>query len=323
MMLFKNKSSKNKRFLYLGIIPAVLVVGLSTIIFNTSRAKNVVAKVESKIEDVKLPTQNDIVSKNNTDLNSEFSPETLKQDTIREGGDELFTETEINPEPPGGMNAFRKWIGDNYQYPQAAIDAGVKGTVKVTFIVEKDGSLSEIKVKEDLGHGTAESAVNVLKKSPKWSPAIQNGRKVRYAMELPIRLDLSDGGDNLQGHALKEEVLKSNPDANSENMVFQTTEIIAEPPGGLNAFRKWIGDNYQYPQAAIDAEVKGTVLVSFIVEKDGTLSFIESKSDLGYGTGEAAVNVLKKSPKWMPARQIGRPVRLAFALPIRLNLTKM
>src|SRR5690606_28133911 len=54
MMLFKNKSSKNKRFLYLGIIPAVLVVGISTVIFNTSRAKSVVAKVESKMEDVML-----------------------------------------------------------------------------------------------------------------------------------------------------------------------------------------------------------------------------------------------------------------------------
>ncbi|MBD1429290.1 energy transducer TonB [Sphingobacterium litopenaei] len=107
-------------------------------------------------------------------------------------GEEIFQSVEIQPEPPGGLNAFRKWIGDNYQYPQAAIDAGVKGTVQVTFVVEKDGSLTDIKVARDLSYGTGQAAINVLKKAKKWSPGIQNGRPVRVAYSLPIRLDLTN-----------------------------------------------------------------------------------------------------------------------------------
>ena len=107
-------------------------------------------------------------------------------------GEEIFQSVEIQPEPPGGLNAFRKWIGDNYQYPQSAIDAGVKGTVQVTFVVEKDGSLTDIKVARDLSYGTGQAAINVLKKAKKWSPGIQNGRPVRVAYSLPIRLDLTN-----------------------------------------------------------------------------------------------------------------------------------
>ena len=107
-------------------------------------------------------------------------------------GDEIFESVEVNPEPPGGMAAFRKWIGDNFQYPQGAIDAGVNGTIQVSFVVERDGSLTDIKVLRDLSYGTGQAAVNLLKKAKKWSPGVQNGRKVRVAYNLPIKLNLQD-----------------------------------------------------------------------------------------------------------------------------------
>lgn len=113
-----------------------------------------------------------------------------------EGGtgdsEEIFRSVEIQPEPPGGMAAFRKWIAENYVYPQAATEAGIKGTVHVTFVVEKDGSLTDIKVVRDLSYGTGQAAVNMLKKAKKWSPGIQNGRPVRVQYSLPIRLDLTN-----------------------------------------------------------------------------------------------------------------------------------
>lgn len=106
-------------------------------------------------------------------------------------GDQIFESVEINPDPPGGMAAFRKWIADNYQYPQGAIDAGVKGTISVSFVVEKDGSLTDIKVLRDLSYGTGQAAENLLKRARKWNPGIQNGRPVRVAYTLPIKLDLT------------------------------------------------------------------------------------------------------------------------------------
>lgn len=106
------------------------------------------------------------------------------------GADKIFTAVEVNPEPHGGLNAFREWVGRNYSYPQGAIDAGVKGQIVVSFVVERDGSLTDIKVVKDLSYGTGTAAVNVLKKAKPWKPGIQNGRPVRVAYTLPITLNL-------------------------------------------------------------------------------------------------------------------------------------
>ncbi|MGO3107836.1 MAG: energy transducer TonB [Sphingobacterium sp.] len=104
--------------------------------------------------------------------------------------DKIFSAVEVQPMPMGGLNAFRKWVGENYTYPSGAIDAGVKGQVVVSFVVERDGSLTDIKVVKDLSYGTGQAAINVLKRAKKWKPGIQNGRPVRVAYTLPISLNL-------------------------------------------------------------------------------------------------------------------------------------
>jgi protein TonB len=96
-----------------------------------------------------------------------------------------YSMVDVKPEFPGGMDAFYKFIGKNYKIPEVK---GLNGKVFVTFIIEKDGSIEEVKVLRDLGYGTGNEAIRVLKKSPKWIPAEQNGQKVRVAYSLPINL---------------------------------------------------------------------------------------------------------------------------------------
>lgn len=88
-----------------------------------------------------------------------------------------------------GMAAFRYWVTKNYRFPKKAVEARVNGTVRVNFVVEKDGSLGDIKIVEDLGYGTGEEAVRVLKKASKWTPGIQDGLPVRVQYTMPIHLD--------------------------------------------------------------------------------------------------------------------------------------
>ncbi|HWK55956.1 MAG TPA: M56 family metallopeptidase [Parapedobacter sp.] len=104
--------------------------------------------------------------------------------------DLVFQSVEIDPKPPGGMQKFMEYIAKNYEYPQEAIEAGVNGQIQVAFVVELDGSLTDMKVVRDLKYGTGEAAIRVLQRSEKWSPGIQNGRPVRVAYTLPIRLNL-------------------------------------------------------------------------------------------------------------------------------------
>jgi len=101
-----------------------------------------------------------------------------------------FNAVEVQPTFPGGLAEFYKWVGKNYNYPQMAKEQGVSGTIHVSFVVERDGSLTDIKVLRDLKYGTGEEAVRMLKASPKWKPGIQNGRPVRVSYSLPIKLNL-------------------------------------------------------------------------------------------------------------------------------------
>ncbi|SFT12252.1 energy transducer TonB [Sphingobacterium wenxiniae] len=102
---------------------------------------------------------------------------------------ELFTAVEVMPKPKDGMAEFVKWVAKNYNYPASALEQGVKGTVQVSFVVEPDGSLSSFKVLRDIGFGTGEEAIRLLKKAPSWHAGIQNGRPVRVSYTLPLALN--------------------------------------------------------------------------------------------------------------------------------------
>jgi len=96
---------------------------------------------------------------------------------------------EVKPDFPGGMEKFYKYVGNNYRTPE---EEGLKGKVYVTFVVEKDGSLTDIKVIRDIGFGTGKEAVRVLQKCPKWNPGEQNGKKVRVLYSLPITIQSAE-----------------------------------------------------------------------------------------------------------------------------------
>lgn len=96
---------------------------------------------------------------------------------------------ELKPEFPGGIDKFYTFVGKNYQPPE---EEGLKGKVFVSFVVEKDGSLTDIKVIRDIGYGTGKEAIRVLKSCPKWNPGEQNGKKVRVLYSLPITIQSAE-----------------------------------------------------------------------------------------------------------------------------------
>jgi hypothetical protein len=92
---------------------------------------------------------------------------------------------DVKPEFPGGMDAFYQFIGKNYNCPKVE---RLAGKVYVTFVIEKDGSIDEIKVLRDIGYGTGKEAIRVLELCPKWTPGEQNGKKVRCLYSIPINI---------------------------------------------------------------------------------------------------------------------------------------
>lgn len=97
---------------------------------------------------------------------------------------------EVMPSFPGGDRALRKYLAKNIHYPQAAKGKEVEGRVYIQFIVEEDGSLSNLKIMRGIGYGCNEEALRVVKAMPSWKPGEQAGRKVPVIYTLPIRFSL-------------------------------------------------------------------------------------------------------------------------------------
>lgn len=201
---------------------------------------------------------------------------------------------DVKPEFPGGISAFYKFIGDNYKSPDLP---GLKGKVYLSFVIEKDGKVNEIKVLRDIGHGTGDEAMRILNLCPNWLPGEQNGQKVRCMYSIPIAIDI--------------------PNLNP-TYTFKEVEIKPEFPGGMSEFNRFIAKNYQPP---LVEGLSGKIYITFVIEIDGTLDDIRVLRDIGSGSGKEAIRVLKLSPKWKPGLINENPVRCIFSLPIQVNAT--
>lgn len=96
---------------------------------------------------------------------------------------------EVKPEFPGGNDKLAFYFSNYFQYSSEMKEAELKGKVFATFVVERDGSITDIKIIRNLGYGTDKAAMDVLKKMPKWRPGEQNGKKVRCTFIIPITID--------------------------------------------------------------------------------------------------------------------------------------
>ena len=110
-------------------------------------------------------------------------------------GPEVYMIVDEMPEFPGGDKELYQFIADNVKYPAEAKEKGIKGRVFVNFIVEPDGSVSDIKVLRGIGGGCDEEAVRVVKSMPKFKPGIQNGEAVRVSYTVPVIFRLEDKQD--------------------------------------------------------------------------------------------------------------------------------
>lgn len=146
---------------------------------------------------IEVPDEEEIEEEIEVELDVEITEETVIEDIVfeeepvEEVADEIFDIVEDQPAPPGGMGAFYKYVGKSMKYPNQARRMGIEGRVFVQFVVDKDGSITEVKAIKGIGAGCDEEAVRVLQGAPKWKPGKQRGRAVKVRMILPITFKLS------------------------------------------------------------------------------------------------------------------------------------
>ncbi len=113
-----------------------------------------------------------------------FSRETVVEEKI-------FTIVEDMPEFPGGEEALVKFLSQNTKYPEMAKDAGIEGPVKVTFIIDEEGNISDITAESRQEGGLKEESIRVVEMMPKWTPGKQRGKPVKVMFTLPFTFKLN------------------------------------------------------------------------------------------------------------------------------------
>jgi TonB family protein len=101
--------------------------------------------------------------------------------------DEPFFLVEVMPSfKGGGLDKFRTWVQNRTTYPKEAVDLKIRGTVFLTFIVEKDGSVSNVTIVKGVNPLLDNEAVKAISESPKWTPGLQRGEAVRVRYSIPL-----------------------------------------------------------------------------------------------------------------------------------------
>ncbi len=149
-------------------------------------------------EIIEVPDEEEIEEEIEVELDVEVTEDTIVEDIVfdeapaEEEVDEIFTIVEDQPEFPGGIQAFYSYVSKKMKYPSQARRMGIEGRVYVEFIVDKDGSVTNVRSVKGIGAGCDEEAVRVMSDVPKFKPGKQRGRPVRVKMVLPIYFKLAN-----------------------------------------------------------------------------------------------------------------------------------
>ncbi|MGL2964965.1 energy transducer TonB [Flavobacterium sp. XGLA_31] len=206
----------------------------------------------------------------------------------------------------GGIENFTEFVHREFDYSKVT----KPGKLEATFTIDENGDVKNIKITQILDIESATEFIRVLKKCPKWEPAMRNGKPISIDIKYPMVFKEKKKTGVTQ--------MQPKPESIGDSNLLTTTEVEKAPrfPNGIAGFYKYISANYNVPR---DKNFKGgKVYVTFIIEKDGAVTEVKVIRDCGFGTGEEAKRVLSLSPKWLPGEQKGIPVRVQYSLPITL-----
>ena len=207
----------------------------------------------------------------------------------------------------GYLNTFRAWVQKNIKYPAEAFRNGEQGRVVLSFVVEKDGSVSNIQILQTPGKAFSEETRRVVAASPKWKPGEQRGEKVRVRYTLPVDFRIT---------ATAQDTKTSENKGSGEEPFL----VVDTPPqfngGDIGEFRRWVQMNVKYPAEALGKNIYGKVLVTFVIEKDGSVGNAEIFKSPDKSLADEVLRVIGKSPKWTPGKQRGEAVRVKFGMPV-------
>ncbi len=294
VMLQKSKSKKVWRLKYLLIIPMILGMLVYT----------------------SCEEENNNVDNGNVKLQSSI--------------DVPFTEVEKVPIFPGCEDAentrdcfqqqIQKHIAKNFSYPEEAQEKGIQGRVNIMFIIQKDGSIGNVRMRgpDKLLEDEAARIISLL---PQVTPGEYKGEKVRVPFSIPITF-------KLQGKEDAEIEVKENYQGEAD-VPFAFIDEVPVFPGCENAenrrgcfnsmLQKHIGENFRYPEEAQDKGIQGRVNVMFIIGEDGSVGNVRMRGPDKILEDEAE-RIISLLPQMTAGKHKGKEVKVPYSIPITFKL---
>lgn len=232
---------------------------------------------------------------------------------------EIYEVVENMPRfPNGGMQALMQYLNENIRYPEAATKAGVQGRVTVQFIVDKDGSIDDVKILRSVNPDLDAEAIRVIKMMPRWEPGTHKGKPVRVKYTVPVMFRLTPEPVEKIDEMIV--VGYRTPDAPVTGEVYEVADKMPEFPGGMTGLMQYLSKNVKYPADARAKGIQGRVVVSVIVNTKGKATNATIIQSVSPSLDAEALRVAGTMPDWTPGTKDGKPVNVKYSFPITFRL---
>lgn len=238
----------------------------------------------------------------------------------------VYDVVEVMPQyPEGGMPGMMQYLAKNIRYPANAQKNGIQGRVTVKFVVNKDGSLSDVGIIRGVNPELDAEAIRVISAMPKWKPGMQKGKPVRVRFTVPVMFKLTDAQKEYKTIQKFEEVVVVGTDNGKEGTsekeaVFEAVEQMPAFPGGMTGLMNFLSKNIKYPKEAQKKGLQGQVIVRVVIDTNGNVTSPQIIKGVDPILDAEAIRVVSLMPRWQPGKQKGQPVNVRYAIPLMFRL---
>ncbi|WP_300694814.1 M56 family metallopeptidase [uncultured Bacteroides sp.] len=231
--------------------------------------------------------------------------------------------------PDGGMPGLMQFLAKNIKYPINAQKNGTQGRVTAQFIVNTDGSISNVEILRGVDPDLDSEAVRVISTMPNWKPGMQKGKAVRVKYTIPVmfRLNNEKKEEHKPVQTINESIAgtgrtnqKAMPEKPEEHVVFETVEQMPSFPGGMTGLMQYLSRNIKYPAEAQKAGIQGKVIVQVVIDVNGNATTPKIIKGADPSLDAEAIRVAANMPKWKPGMQRGKAINVRYAFPIDFKL---
>ncbi len=250
----------------------------------------------------------------------------MAQEPPRSASSQIIEDPDFLPMYTGGSAEMNRFISNTLSYPADAAERNIQGLVVYTFVVEKDGTLSNFKIIHRADPQLDAEALRILQLMPPWRPARHKGEIVRAESYVPMYFKLNKQARRTpvktrpSESATARAYAKTDPTIIEQNEILTIVDQMPRYQYGEEGLGEFISHNIRYPKEARQLGIEGRILCSFIVATDGSISNIEVVEGLHPQLDNEAIRVLGLMPRWVPGMNGGAQVNVKCLLPIDFTI---